>query len=143
MRRAAGTTSATRAPRRLAGRSTGQWAVGQGLVPRQSAIAEASRPRPAATPRHAPERKIRPLEIANPPSGATYLIDPTLRREFQTLPLRATTERPGILEWFVDGRSLGRTASDALLMWPLSSGTHTVMVRDEQGRSATAAITVK
>ena len=83
------------------------------------------------------------LEIANPPSGATYLIDPTLRREFQTLPLRATTARPGILEWFIDGRSLGRTGSDAPLMWPLSSGTHKVMVRDEQGRSASATITVK
>ncbi len=120
-----------------------QWAISQGLVPQRPAVANVSLTRRSGTPRHAPEPKVATLEIANPPSGATYLIDPTLRREFQTLPLRATTARPGILEWFVDGRSLGRTGSDASLMWPLSSGTHTVLVRDEQGRSATAAITVK
>ena len=47
------------------------------------------------------------LAIASPPSGATYLIDPTLRRDFQTLPLRAVTEPTGRLEWHVDGRSSG------------------------------------
>ena len=42
--------------------------------------------RPAVTP--LPPTVRDPLEIVNPPAGATYLIDPTLRREFQTLPLR-------------------------------------------------------
>jgi penicillin-binding protein 1C len=120
-----------------------QWAISQGLVARRPAIAEASMTGLTSAPHRISEPRVRPLEIANPPSGATYLIDPTLRREFQTLPLRATIERPGILEWLVDGRSLGRTASDAPLMWPLSRGSHTVMVRDEQGRSATASITVR
>ncbi len=44
-----------------------------------------------------------PLEIVNPPSGATYLIDPTLRREFQTLPLRVVATTPGTIEWQVAG----------------------------------------
>ena len=35
------------------------------------------------------------LRIVNPPSGATYLFDPTLRAEFQTLPLRAVAEPEG------------------------------------------------
>jgi hypothetical protein len=47
------------------------------------------------------------LEIVNPPSGATYLIDPTLRREFQTLPLRVVTATPGTIEWQVAGRVVG------------------------------------
>jgi penicillin-binding protein 1C len=119
-----------------------QWALSQGLVPRQPAIAKASMSRAVPADR-TPQRRPAPLTIANPPSGATYLIDPTLRREFQTLPLRATTERPTILEWIIDGRSLGRTASDAPLMWPLASGSHTITVRDEHGRSATATVTVR
>ena len=32
--------------------------------------------------------------ITNPPPGAIYSVDPTLRREFQALPLRVVTERP-------------------------------------------------
>ena len=35
-----------------------------------------------------PQRRRRRLQLVNPPPGATYLIDPTLRREFQTLSLR-------------------------------------------------------
>ena len=49
-----------------------------------------------------------PLEIVNPPAGATYLIDPTLRREFQTLPLRVVAASPGTIEWQVAGRVVGR-----------------------------------
>ena len=40
---------------------------------------------------HQPE----PLEIVNPAADATYMIDPTLRAEFQTLPLRASGVRGG------------------------------------------------
>ncbi|HEV8657098.1 MAG TPA: penicillin-binding protein 1C, partial [Thermoanaerobaculia bacterium] len=35
-------------------------------------------------------RRERELRVTNPPNGATYLIDPTLRSAFQTLRLRAT-----------------------------------------------------
>ena len=83
------------------------------------------------------------LAIASPPSGATYLIDPTLRREFQTLPLRAVAERPGRVEWHVDGRSLGSASSEAALAWPLTAGTHEISVRDALGRSAVTRVTVR
>src|SRR4029450_10526121 len=39
------------------------------------------------------------LQIANPPDGAIYSYDPTLRREFQALPLRAVTARPTTVRW--------------------------------------------
>jgi penicillin-binding protein 1C len=84
-----------------------------------------------------------PLEIASPPSGATYLIDPTLRREFQTLPLRVTTDRPGEITWTVDGRVLGRVASEQALAWPLAPGTHRIVARDSRGRSSEATVTVR
>jgi len=83
------------------------------------------------------------LSIASPPSGATYLIDPTLRREFQTLPLRAVTRQPGRLEWHVDGHRLGVSSSESPLAWPLTPGTHDIEVRDTLGRTASTRVTVK
>ena len=83
------------------------------------------------------------LEITNPPPGAVYLIDPTLRREFQTLPLRVVASRPGRIEWRVNGDAVGASTSDGALMWPLTPGSHRITARDEQGRSAETAIVVK
>ena len=76
-----------------------------------------------------------------PPDGATYLIDPTLRKEFQTIPLRAVGNT-GQLEWTIDGRRLGQGPSLAT-SWPLERGTHLFRARDAQGRVAESAILVK
>jgi len=87
---------------------------------------------------------VRPaLTISNPPAGATYLIDPTLRREFQTLSLRAITERRVRLEWHVDALLVGSSSSESALEWPLAPGTHVIGVRDQDGRVAEAKIVVK
>ena len=83
------------------------------------------------------------LEIASPPSGAVYLIDPTLRREFQTLPLRATVARPGPIDWEVNGRSLGTASSETAMFWPLVPGTHRITARDGKGRIAETTVVVK
>ena len=84
-----------------------------------------------------------PLRIASPPSGATYLIDPTLRRDFQTLPLRVTSDRPTDVTWSLNGRVLGRAASEHGLTWALMPGTHTITARDARGHSADTTITVR
>src|SRR6185436_11794167 len=92
----------------------------------------ASRPAaetPSAHPRGAPARAQ--LAIANPPAGAIYSVDPTLRRDFQALPLRAVTSRPMTVTWLVDGTPVGRTSSDRALSWPLVVGSHEIEVRDE------------
>jgi penicillin-binding protein 1C len=83
------------------------------------------------------------LTISNPPAGATYLIDPTLRREFQTLSLRAVSERRTQLEWQVDGRTLGSASSESALEWPLAPGAHLISVRDQQGRVAQTDVVVR
>jgi penicillin-binding protein 1C len=83
------------------------------------------------------------LEIASPPAGATYLIDPTLRREFQTLPLRVVAPAPVPVSWTVDGVHFGRASSEAALDWPLRAGTHRISVRDDAGRTASSTITVR
>jgi penicillin-binding protein 1C len=74
------------------------------------------------------------FQIANPPDGATYLIDPTLRREFQTLRLRAVSS--GKVTWFVNNRKVEPE-------WPLTHGVHTVTAMDESGRRESVRIFVK
>ncbi|MEO7272390.1 MAG: hypothetical protein ABIX28_05435, partial [Vicinamibacterales bacterium] len=116
-----------------------EWARSAGLAPPPSRSASTIVVRHATT-----GSGSRPaLAIASPPTGATYLIDPTLRREFQTLPLRAVAERPGRLEWHVDGRPLGVASSESSLAWPLAPGTHEISVRDALGRTAATRVTVK
>ncbi|HKS25136.1 MAG TPA: penicillin-binding protein 1C [Thermoanaerobaculia bacterium] len=70
--------------------------------------------------------------IQNPADGATFLIDPTLRREFQALRLRAS----GDARWSVDGK---RVAQE----WPLEPGRHIIAAVDERGRRDTVTITVR
>jgi penicillin-binding protein 1C len=83
------------------------------------------------------------LTIANPPSGATYSVDPTLRREFQALPLRAVTGRPTTVTWLVDGESIGTASSERSLSWPLAVGAHEIEARDPEGRRARTSVVVK
>ena len=83
-----------------------------------------------------------PLSIVAPLAGAVYLFDPTLRPEFQTLPLRAQGAT-GRLEWFVNQTSIGTTRGDETMRWPISRGTHEIQVRDGAGRSAETKIVVR
>jgi penicillin-binding protein 1C len=83
------------------------------------------------------------LDITNPPAGAVYLIDPTLRRDFQTLPLRVVASRPGRISWSVNSQPVGVSNSDGALLWPLTPGSHRITARDEQGRSADTTIVVR
>jgi penicillin-binding protein 1C len=101
---------------------------------------------PVVTPAAAPAgaRASAPaLRVVSPPDGAVYLIDPTLRRDFQTLPLRAAAAEPVDIEWRIDGRAVGRGTAGASIDWPLTAGAHVVTARDASGREARAAIVVK
>jgi penicillin-binding protein 1C len=74
-----------------------------------------------------PERRAAMrMQIMNPPNGATYMIDPTLRREFQTLRLRASAP----VAWQIDG--VPHPSSE----WPLRPGSHTITaVRGDEQES--------
>ena len=72
------------------------------------------------------------LRITNPANDATYLIDPTLRSEFQSLHLRAN----GDARFTVDGRP-------ALREWPLAPGKHVIAAMDSRGRRDAVTITVR
>lgn len=114
-----------------------QWARDHGLDRERPALPE---PRDTVV---AVTSRFNGFRISSPPDGATYLIDPTLRREFQALPLRAVTSMPGPVEWTVDERSLGANESDRETSWPLVPGHHTFRARDAAGRTAEATIVVR
>ena len=119
------------------------WASTERLLDR--AVAAPLRVPPAAAPRAKPPIQRAPVElrVMNPPDGAVYLIDPTLRSEFQRIGLRATSAANSRIEWRVDGSPVGTSEVDGALDWPLAVGRHVVTASDSRGRRADAAIVVK
>jgi penicillin-binding protein 1C len=81
------------------------------------------------------------LRVTNPPDGATYLIDPTLRKPYQALRLRAVSETR--IAWRIDDRSLGSAERDRYLEWPLAPGSHTITATDTLGQKQSVHIFVK
>ena len=73
-----------------------------------------------------------PSLIVNPPDGATYLIDPTLRPGFQKLKLRANAA----VKWQVNGKPVPQE-------WSLTPGKHTVSAKTSRGESQSVQIFVK
>lgn len=118
------------------------WAAANGRLQDEEGPSD-RRPRPALTLAAQKSRADAPstFGIVSPADGATYLIDPTLRAEFQRLPLRAIGAR-GRVEWRIDGRPLGERASHSP-EWPLARGTHEITARDASGRDAVVTVTVK
>jgi membrane carboxypeptidase/penicillin-binding protein PbpC len=113
----------------------------------RSRAADAGRPSreasPAVAETVAPLAQPNDIRIANPPPGAIYSVDPTLRREFQALPLRAVTGRPTMVTWLVDGNTIGTISSERALSWPLATGPHHIEARDAAGRRTRTSIVVK
>ena len=72
------------------------------------------------------------LKILEPADGTTFLIDPTLHRDFQALRFKATST----VKWTVDGRA----SADE---WPLRSGEHTIVATDSLGNRDQVKITVR
>ena len=72
------------------------------------------------------------LQVTNPPDGATFLIDPTLRPEFQKLKFAAT--RPA--QWLVGGRPAAEE-------WTLQPGRHVITAVDAAGARHAVTIFVK
>ena len=123
-----------------------QWARTEGLLRdvapvRPIAVVRAVAAAPA-TDAPTDARASGSLRIVAPLADAVYLFDPTLRAEFQSLPLRARGAS-GSIEWFVDGISVGAANAEDALRWPLARGAHAIEVRDGKGRSAKTVILVR
>lgn len=103
-----------------------------------------SSPRVRTTVVRPPSAATTRLHITRPLSGALFLIDPTLRPEFQTLSLEARGGSPGPLEWFVDDDLVGTAAeSAAVVRWPLRRGRHRITARDQSGAEAHTTVEVR
>lgn len=99
---------------------------------------------PAEAARRASRDEAPAFRIASPPRGATYLLDPTLRAEFQMLPLRVVADAAaGSVHWKIDGRAWGSATPAEALHWPMTPGSHSVVASDQRGRSASATILVR
>jgi penicillin-binding protein 1C len=120
------------------------WADGAGyrstLDRRASTPAHASG---AAGPLRVAVRHDEGLRITSPAEGTVFLLDPTLRAEFQALPLRASAAGASRLRWSVDGRDVGTPSSGGAVYWPLARGRHRAAVRDARGRTAEVTFVVK
>ena len=82
------------------------------------------------------------LQVTHPAEGTVFLIDPTLRPEFQAVPFRAVGAG-GSVSWTVNGREVGSAGADGSVLWPLQRGSHVAVVRDARGRSAQVSFVVK
>jgi penicillin-binding protein 1C len=82
------------------------------------------------------------LQVAHPAEGTVFLIDPTLRAEFQAVPFRAVGAG-GHVSWTVNGREVGSAGAEGSVLWPLQRGSHVAVVRDARGRSAQVSFVVK
>ena len=124
-----------------------QWAAAQGFrtdseLRRASLATDATRA-PVRVERRAASSERR-LSIASPADGTLYLIDPTLRTDFQRLSLRATAGREAeYIDWSVNGRSIGRSAPEKALSWSLVAGEHLITARDARGHLAETRIRVR
>ena len=99
---------------------------------------------PAEPIRRAANDAAPAFRIASPPGGATYLLDPTLRAEFQRLPLRVMADAGSrSIRWEIDGRAWGSAGAGETLDWPMTPGSHTLVASDERGRSDSATILVR
>ena len=97
------------------------------------------RPAAAAPATHASHG----LHVTNPAEGTVFLIDPTLRAEFQALPLRASGATGERVTWSINGRAIGSASADGSLPWPLERGRHVALVRDGRGRTAEVSLVVR
>src|SRR5262249_39327446 len=102
------------------------WARTERLLDQRIPLLSAGRTAATAQARPITAPALDRLRIVNPPDGAVYLIDPTLRREFQTLPLRAAAGDSVAVEWRIDGRPITQGGAGAAVEWPLVPGAHTV-----------------
>jgi penicillin-binding protein 1C len=119
------------------------WAAGKGLREPDDAVAAVDTLARRSTHRQdARAGSSRSFGISSPPDGATYLIDPTLRADFQMLPLR-TLGAEGAVEWTVNGRAVGKSGAENSLTWALTRGKHLVRARDARGKIAEVTILVK
>jgi penicillin-binding protein 1C len=82
-------------------------------------------------------------EIIHPPSGHVALLMPGMEPEKQQVPLVAEASDGEVLEWFVDGRFIGRAPAEERLWWTPQLGRHQIVASTAGGRLARRSLEVR
>lgn len=98
-------------------------------------------------PQFAPECRIRqgrsgPV-ISSPPEDRVVTLMAGVPSDSQKIPLMASLDGPGKLNWFVDGRFLGRVDDGERLWWEPTRGEHEFVVTDGAGNSDSVVVEVR
>ncbi len=110
------------------------WAKGHGLSTAQF----------RSTTLRQPGKQKPAIIIENPPDGTTYLIDPTLRMEYQSLELQAICgDMQSNIIWKIDGEVIGSSSADRPLFWPLRRGKHILEAIDTLKQRSSVTFLVK
>ena len=117
------------------------WAVDVGLL--KASNDDRGLSERAKSPRHQSTVLSNALMISRPLGNAVFLLDTTLRPEFQALTLTARGGAGGEREWYVDGALVGKETTGDDVRWPLTRGAHQILVLDAAGASATTRIEVR
>jgi penicillin-binding protein 1C len=118
------------------------WARQRGIVIAPAPLSETKTGAAGARTTAYPSQRDARLTIIRPLPGAVFMLDPTLRPEFQSLTFAARGGR-GSLRWTISGRTLGTNDQGEPERWPLTRGRHDIVVRDASGSTATAWIEVR
>ncbi|MBN2205850.1 MAG: penicillin-binding protein 1C [Candidatus Aminicenantes bacterium] len=89
------------------------------------------RSRPDAGGPGAASRAGASLRLVFPKDGDIFKLDPTLRRSYQSITLRAAAPEEETLsdvEWWVNGRRAARSGTALVLTWNLRPGSYTIKV---------------
>jgi len=76
------------------------------------------------------------LRIIFPRDGGIFKIDPVLRKEYQVIGLKADpsgVDGPGTIEWWINGRMAGTSASPSGFSWKLAPGSYTIKAASGTG----------
>ena len=82
-------------------------------------------------------------EIVSPPDQTTISIIPGLPTDAQQIPLEASVDGGGELNWFINGRFIGQVRGGERLWWEPTIGEHDLVVTDGYGRSQRRAVLVE
>lgn len=77
------------------------------------------------------------LRLAFPRDGDVFKLDPVLKRDYQSITLRALAPDGGGLDdvsWWVNGRIAARSGTELALSWRLRPGSYTIKVTASDGR---------
>ena len=79
------------------------------------------------------------VRVTYPSNGSVFRLDTVLRRTHQAIGLRAdgrAAEAAGWVDWWIDGRSAGRSRPDRGFRWTLEPGVHVIVARTAPGGRA-------